>query len=163
MHEPVGCVTIRRQQQQARRHDVQPSNVRESRHLGEEVEHGTPPLRIRATDDIADRLVECEPGGPRGGADGAAVHRDPLHAGIDAHPDCRRCAVDADAPGTDQVFRFAAGRDARARQSALQAHQCHSGSSTGVGRRRATDSSSSRGKSSRSFSPRISRNDGVVP
>ena len=163
VREPVSRCAIRRQEQQARSHDIQPSNVRETRDLGEKAEYGAPPLRIGAADDVADGLIERDPGGAGGAADGTAVHRDALRVGIDAHADRRLLAIDTHAARADQILRFAARRDARARHGALQAHQGHSGSSTGVGRRRATDSSSSRGRSSRSFSPRISRNEGVVP
>ncbi len=61
-----------------------------------------------------------------------------------------------------EILGLAAGCHARTRQGALQAHQHHSGSA-GAGGRSATDSSSSRGSSSRSLRPRISRNCGVVP
>src|SRR2546422_11600284 len=69
-------------------------------------------------------------------------------------------SIHADAARADQRLGFAARRHARARQGALQAHRRHSGS-VGAGGRSATDSSSSRGSSSRSLSPRISKNGGV--
>src|SRR5207302_479195 len=65
-------------------HDVRPTNVREAGHLGEQPEHGAPPLRIGATDDVADRFVEREPSGARRAAYGTAVDRDLLGIGIDA-------------------------------------------------------------------------------
>src|SRR5207253_885020 len=81
---------------------------------------------------------------------------------IHAHADRGHGAVHAHATRADQVLGLAAGCHARTRQGALQAHQHHSGSA-GAGGRSATDSSSSRGSSSRSLRPRISRNCGVVP
>src|SRR6266545_3396770 len=163
VHQPMGRPSVRREEQQARGHHVQSPNVRETGHLGEEVEHGAPPFGVGATHDVAQGLVECQPGGARGGAHRPAIHGDALAVGIDAQPDGGGIAVHPHPPRADQVLGLAPRCDARARQGALQAHQTHSGSSAGVGGRRATDSSSSRGSCSRSLSPRISRNGGVVP
>ena len=84
MHEPVGRRAVSCQEQEPGGHDVQPTNVREAGHLGEQPEHGAPPLRIGATDDVADRFVEREPSGARRAAYGTAVDRDLLGIGIDA-------------------------------------------------------------------------------
>src|SRR5439155_4264 len=110
---------------------------------------------------IADRLVEREPG-HRPRPYGTPVDSHSLAQRIHAHPDRGHGAVHAHATRTDQILGLAAGRHARTRQGALQAHQRHSGSA-GAGGRSATESSSSRGSSSRSLRPRISRNCGVVP
>src|SRR5207248_2551089 len=48
VHEAVRGRPVRRQQQQPRGHHVQPSHVREARHLGEELVHGASPLRVAA-------------------------------------------------------------------------------------------------------------------
>src|SRR5256886_16129809 len=132
-----------------------------SRHLGEEIVYRAPPLRVAAADDIADGLVEREPG-DRAGAHGPAVDSDALPPGVDAHAERRDLAVHAHAARANQLLGLAPRRHARARQGALQAHHRHSGS-VGPGGRSATDNSSSRGSSSRSLSPRISKNWGVVP
>src|SRR2546429_33587 len=92
------------------------------------------------------------------------VHRHALPRRVDARAERSHGAVHAHAAGADQVLGLAARRHACARQGALQAHQRHPGSAAGgAGGRSATDSSSNRGSSSRSLSPRISRNCGVVP
>src|SRR5256886_4589664 len=124
-----------------------------SRHLGEEIVYRAPPLRVAAADDIADGLVEREPG-DRAGAHGPAVDSDALPPGVDAHAERRDLAVHAHAARANQLLGLAPRRHARARQGALQAHHRHSGS-VGAGGRSATDNSSSRGSSSRSLSPRI--------
>src|SRR3989441_548644 len=161
VRQPVGGRPVGRQQQQPRRHHVQASNVREPRNVGEEVVDGGPPFGVAAGDDVADRLVEREPGRGRS-PHGAAIDGDPLAVEVDAHPEGRDRAVHAHAAGANHLLRLASGGHARARQSALQAHQRHSGSA-GAGGRGATGSSSSRGSSSRSLRPRMSRNCGVVP
>src|SRR3989442_6510490 len=162
VHEPVRGRPVRRQQQQARRHHVQASNVREAGHLGEEVEDRGPALGVPAAYHVPERLVEPQPG-PAGRANSAAVHGDALALRIDRLAQNSDRAVHLHAAGADQLLGLAPGGHARARQGALQAHQRHSCSSAGAGGRTATDSSSSRGSSSSPFKPRISRNCGVVP
>src|SRR5438094_5153760 len=161
MHQPMRGGAVRGEEQQPRGHDVQSPDVGEPRHVGEEAVDGPPPLRVPAAHYIADRLVEREPG-HRPRPYGTPVDRHSLAQRIHAHPDRGHGAVHAHATRTDQILGLAAGRHARTRQGALQAHQRHSGSA-GAGGRSATDSSSNRGSSSRSLRPRISRNCGVVP
>ena len=75
MREAVSRGPIGREQQQAGGHDVEPSNVRETGHLGEQVEYGAAPRGVATAHDVADRLVQGEP--RRGhGSHGAPVHGD---------------------------------------------------------------------------------------
>src|SRR6267143_1521580 len=58
VHEAVRRAAVGGEQQQPGGHDVQPSNVREAGHIGEEVEDGAPPRGVAPTHYDADRLVE---------------------------------------------------------------------------------------------------------
>src|ERR1700694_4665254 len=75
MHEAVGRRAGGGEEEQTRGHHVQPSNVRETGHLGEEVEHGAPSFRVGPAHHVAEGLVEREPRGAPRGAGGTAGHR----------------------------------------------------------------------------------------
>src|SRR5439155_1338645 len=140
------------------RHAVQPLDLEPER-LGEAPHDALAPLGER------ELQFDAPPGRPLAELrhpHGPAVDSDALPPGVDAHAERRDLAVHAHAARANQLLGLAPRRHARARQGALQAHHRHSGS-VGAGGRSATDNSSSRGSSSRSLSPRISKNWGVVP
>src|SRR5256712_986869 len=161
VHQPMRRRAVRGEEQQPRRHDIQSTDVCEPRYVGEETVHSLSPLRVTATHHVADRLVEGEPGnGPRGFY-GAAVDGHALPRRIHAHADRGHRAVHAHATGADQVLGLAAGRHARTRQGALQAHWRHSGSA-GAGGPGRPHTSSPPGTPSPSLWPRGSPNTAPV-
>src|SRR6266851_1935714 len=145
VHEAVRPPAVGGEQQQPGGHDVQPSNVREARHIGEEVEDGASPGGVAPAHHNADRLVEGEPCRRTDwGLYGPTIHHEPLAVRIDTLAHRGDHAVHPHPTSADQIFGFATGGHTCPRQGALQAHQGHSGWA-GAGGRSATDSSSSRG------------------